>query len=242
MPDVTVTPSGANGGVPAYLAVPPGEPPWPGVVVVHDAFGMSADMRAQADWLASAGYLAVVPNLYAPGGIRCVLAVFRAMRARKGPAFEAIERSRAWLATRDDSTGVTGVIGFCMGGGFTVLMAPRPGWAAASVNYGMVPRDADDLLAGSCPVVGSFGGRDRPLRAAPGRMERALDAAGVPHDIKEYPQAGHAFINDVSAPFPFGTLLRITGTAYQHEAAEDARRRILAFFDTHLKGAAPATG
>jgi len=70
-----------------------------------------------------------------------------------------------------------------MGGGFALLLAPDHGYDVASVNYGMVPKDAPDLLTRACPVVGSFGGRDQALRGAAARLASALAAAGVGHDV-----------------------------------------------------------
>lgn len=56
------------------------------------------------------------------------------------------------------------------------------------------------FLAEACPVIGSYGGRDLFLRGAAGRLERALAAACTDHDVKEYPQAGHSFLNDHPDP------------------------------------------
>ena len=207
---------------------------WPGVVVIHELFGLTEGVRQQADRLASEGYLAFAPDLYAgKPWVRCVRGAFQQLRAGSGPAFTAIEAARAWLASRPDCSGTTGVIGFCIGGGFALLCAPRDGFAAASVNYGDVPADAEASLEGACPIVGSFGARDPMGLKPPDRLGKALTALGVPHDIKVYPGAGHRFMN--KAPAPLAPLAGAARMGYHESAAEDAWRRILAFFDEHLR-------
>ncbi|MGA2124390.1 MAG: dienelactone hydrolase family protein, partial [Acidimicrobiales bacterium] len=75
------------------------------------------------------------------------------------------------------------------------------------------------------------------LKNAAAKLERALSQAGVAHDVKEYPNAGHAFLNDApTGPRPLRPLLRITGMKPEPESASDAWRRIDAFFHNYLDG------
>ena len=241
MADTTIP--GDRGDLPVYLATPPTPQPWPGVVVIHDAFGMGQDVRNQADWLASEGYLTAAPDLFAWGRpLACVRRAMADFRRRSGRTFEDVETARTWLTGQPGCTGRVGVIGFCMGGGFALLLAPRRhGFDAASVNYGSVPKDSARLLADACPVVGSFGGRDFTLRGAAKRLDGVLNVAGVPHDVKEYPGAGHGFLNDHEAagdhvPFMIRFTGPIMGMGPNEAAAQDARQRISDFFATHLRG------
>jgi carboxymethylenebutenolidase len=238
VPETTIpTPSGE---VPVYVAVPAGDGPWPGVVLVHDALGMTTDLRRQADWLAGEGYLAAAPNLYHWGGrLRCLVRTMRDSLAGEGRAYDDLDATRRWLVGRDDCTDRVGVLGFCMGGGFALVLASGWGYHAAAPNYGMLPKEQEALLDGACPVVASYGGRDPSLKGAAERLDRALDAAGVPHDVHEYPDAGHGFLND-HLPSETPAWARIAAplarTAYHEPSAADARRRIVAFFERHLAG------
>ena len=226
---------GPRGPVIGYLAVPPAEGQrGAGVLVLPEAFGLNDDIRAHADHLAGAGYVAFAPDLYAWGPkVRCVASTFVNLARGSGRAFDDIEVARAFLAGHERGTGRVGVIGFCMGGGFAIALAPRRGFAAAAPNYGLVPRHAEHLLADACPVVASYGARDWMLRGHAARLEKALMAAGIPHDVKEYPDSGHSFLNHHTGKA--AAMDQILRTGYNPASAEDAWSRILSFFADHLQ-------
>ena len=240
--------------MPAYLATPVGDGPWAGVVVVHDALGMTHDLHNQADWLAQQGYLAVAPDLYYWGRrITCMIAFIREIRAMnrvrlddkdsprvKSQPLSDLDTARVWLAERADCAGRIGVIGFCQGGGYALMLAPGHGFGAASVNYGGLTNDSERFLGQACPIVGSYGDQDRwpGNREVPDRLERALAEAGVDHDIKVYPGVGHGFMNDhdpADLPLWVRAVAKLSAAAFDEPSTRDARQRIVAFFNAHLR-------
>jgi carboxymethylenebutenolidase len=208
--------------------------PWPGVVMLHEGWGVDDVLRRHADRLAAAGYLVYAPDLLGEGSwLRCIRITFKAFQARSGKPFELIESCRRALKGDPDCTGKVGVIGFCMGGGFALLLA-ADGYEAASVNYGPVPSDIDELAARSCPVVASYGGRDWTARGVP-PLRDALRSHHVPHDVEVYPAAGHSFLNDKpNGPLLFRPMAKLAHAGPEPTSAADAWWRIEAFFADHL--------
>ncbi|WP_028276394.1 dienelactone hydrolase family protein [Arthrobacter sp. I3] len=228
----------AAGGSPAlrgYLATPQGEGPFPAVLMVHEAFGLDDITVRHADRMAAAGYLTLAVDLYSDGGARrCLVATIRALSAGEGRAFTDLAAARDWLRETGRTTGKIGVIGFCMGGGFALLLA-NDGFDAAAVNYGRRPKDPGEALAGTCPIVANFGGRDRTLPGEAAKLAAVLDGLGVENDVKEFPHAGHAFLNDVeTGPKVLRPLMRVMGIGPDPESAPEAWQRIEDHFAKHL--------
>jgi carboxymethylenebutenolidase len=235
MADVTTiqidTPAGPIDGL---LDVPDGQGPWPGVVIIHDAIGYGPDKQSINSHVAAAGYVALTPNMFARGGrARCVTRVMRELLTKRGRALDDVLAARDHLLSLPECTGRVGIAGFCMGGGFALIMSPK-GFGAAAPFYGTpLPRELDETLNGACPIVASFGGRDPLGIGAPKKLQRVLDHKAITNDIKVYPGAGHSFANKL----PAQPLLRITGFGYNQTATEDAWARVFAFFGEHLRSA-----
>lgn len=218
--------------MPDYIARPAGDGPWPGVVVIHEVWGLDDQARGHADRLAAMGFLAVAPDLFrGVAGIRCMISTFRALRAGRGGAFADIEAARRSLMTSPDCTRKVGIVGFCMGGGFALLCAGR-GFDVAAPFYGALPASTEPLR-NACSMVASYGGADHTLPGAAAELKRVLESFGIEHDVKEYPGAGF-MSTERSGPKPLRPLLDRMVAGPDPVAAEDAWQRLERFFRRHL--------
>ena len=238
--DVTIEiPRG--GALNAALALPDGASgaSLPGVIVLHEIWGLNDDMRRIAARFASNGYAAIAPDLYSNGTRSlCLSRVLLDTAFADGQrTLASIEAVRAWLADRPDVDETRiGVIGFCFGGGYALLFGTRGSVGVASVNYGSVPKERSKLT-GVCPVVASFGALDRQFAPHGPRLEEHLSALGVPYDVKVYEGAGHSFWSYDNAPQWLRRMPKLMEAGYNEDAAEDAWARTLAFFAEHLPAA-----
>ena len=233
-------------GLPAALALPAtragSSRHLPAVIVIHELFGLNDDIRSIASRFADAGYVAVAPDLMSGLGPQplCIVRFARGLnRIGTGRPYRQLDGVRRWLARRFEvDPARIGVAGFCIGGGLALLYAATAeDIAVVAPFYAPVPADADVRLSKVCPVVASYGERDKVFGSMAVRLEAALGVVGVDHDVETYPQAGHSFMNRHGGLAGWLGARIPMHAGYEPIAAEDAWRRVLAFFDRYLQPA-----
>jgi len=221
---VSVPRANGRGTMESVFVKPDGPGPYPGLLVIHEAFGLNDNIRGIASRLAEQGYAILAVDMFSNRNrVVCMLQVFHGMLIRPlhNPMLADLSSSIHFL---QNQPGVDpdriGAVGFCMGGGYALQLAVTDkGMKAASVFYGAAPKPLE-VFAQSCPVVGSYPERDFTAAGAH-ELDAVLEKSEVPHDIKFYENTQHSFFNRQRTPF-------------EVEASKDAWQRMLSFFGEHL--------
>jgi carboxymethylenebutenolidase len=218
----------ALGNLSGYLARPTAsDGPWPGLIVVQEWWGLNEDIRNIADRFAAEGYLAFAPDAY-HGELAQIGENEKAMALMQKygmDAPQAIHSVYPAFKTHPDCNGKIGAVGFCFGGRIALNLAIlEPGLNAACIFYGgRMEMLFDKLGAIRCPVLGLFGDADVSIPVgAVEQFDKLLIRHNIPHEIKVYPNSGHAFFRDGDPQ------------SYRPEAAADAWERVKKFFAVNL--------
>ena len=228
----TVPSPQGNGSIKGYLARPVSvlTAKLPGVIIVHENRGLNPHMEDVARRFALMNFMAFAPDgLTSIGG-------YPGDDVRGGEMFGKVDRNKMtedfvaaamWLKSRPDCSGKVAATGFCFGGGVANTLAVRlgPDLAAAAPFYGAVPMPAD-IPKIKAAILVHHGALDTRLAATWPDYDKALTAAGVPHEGHIYPGAVHGFNNDA------------TPERYNKAAATQAWDRTIEWFNQYAR---PAT-
>jgi carboxymethylenebutenolidase len=213
-----------------YMARPEGDGPFPGIVIIHELFGLNENMKDISRRFAAQGYVALAVDLFA--GRNRAVCMFRVMAgALLNPLHNGgIHDLKAALTLLSEQPGVDasrlGAVGYCLGGSFAIAWACTDDRLQAIAPYYAANPRPLKAVARLCPVVGSYPDKDFTTSAGQ-KLDVELDRYHVPHDIKIYSGAKHSFFND-------------TIGNYDEPAAQDSWGRVLAFFEEHLEARAEA--
>ena len=209
-----------------YVARPAtGDSGLPGIIVIHEWWGLNDNIRAMTRRLAGDGYRALAVDLYG-GAVATTPDSAKTLTSKAMADMEPGKRTlRAAISyLKSKGAGRIGVIGWCFGGGWslqTALDNPRD-IDATVIYYGKLETDPAKLRALDMPVLGMFGGRDASIPVEQVRaFEAGMKTAGVNGEVHVYDSAGHAFANP-------------SGQMYSPDAATDAWKRTQAFLTRYL--------
>ena len=212
-----------------YLAEPAQGAKAPGMVVIQEWWGLTDQIKGVADKLASAGYRALVPDLYRG---KIALEANEAKHLMEGLNFgdaagQDIRGAVQYLKKDSPKVGVTG---FCMGGALTVLSAANVPEADAEVIwYGYPPLQYVDASKIKAPLLGHWALHDQAFAiSGVDELEKKLKAANVKYEFHRY-DAKHAFANETADTKKLDML------KYNPKAAEQAWKRTMEFLDRNLK-------
>jgi len=210
--------------------------PLPGLLVIHEWWGLNDNIRAMTRRLAGEGYVALAVDLYG-GQVAETPERARELMSAVDPtlALENLSQARDHLAARvqaiGGAPGKIGVIGWCFGGGWSLrsALAMPNGIDATVIYYGHLITDKAELRPLESPVIGFFGADDSSIPPSTVHaFQSALQDLGKSVEIHIYDGAGHAFANP-------------SGTNYRPEAAQNAWKRTVAFLAENLSGSPAGT-
>ncbi|MGE5603729.1 MAG: dienelactone hydrolase family protein [Nitrososphaerales archaeon] len=225
--DLTFPGSGLD--IVAYMAKPKGQGPFPAILVCHENRGLTDHIKDVTRRVAKAGYVGLAVDLLSsqggtakvsdPAQIPNILSS-TPPDTLAGYFLSAIQYLQAQPFVNKDQLGM---VGFCFGGGMTWLVATKaPQLKAAVPFYGPNP-PLEAVPNIRAAVLGIYGGEDQRINAGIPAIEEAMQKNGKIFEKVIYPGASHAFHND-------------TGRNYNPEAAVDAWKRTLAWFEKYVKG------
>jgi len=222
----TVSYKSGNETVSGFLALPAGHGKHPGIVVIHEWWGLNDQIKDEAKKLAEQGYVALAVDLYRGKVATTPEEAHELMRGVPDDrGMRDLEAAFDYLAARHDvEANKIGSVGWCMGGGWSIKLAmSEPKLAACIVNYGSLPTETSSIEKIQAPVLGNFGADDRGITPdSVHAFDAAMKAAGKSVDVKIYEGAGHAFENPNNKE------------GYRPEATADAWARMTAFLKQNL--------
>jgi carboxymethylenebutenolidase len=221
---VSVPRANGAGVMDSFFAKPEGAGPFPGMIVIHEIFGLNPNIRQICQAFAGQGYAALAVDLFSNRNrAACMMQIFHGIMFRplNNPILADLNSAFDFLKQKTDVDAERiGAVGFCMGGSYALQMAvTAKNMKAASVFYGANPKPLD-TVAQACPIMGSYPDKDFTTRAAH-ELEAKLVSYNIPHDIKIYENTQHSFYSQQRSPF-------------EVEASKDAWQRMLNFFSEHL--------
>ncbi len=201
--NTTIPASGGGPDVRAYVAVPPGEGPFPAVIMIHEFYGLNQSIVGKAQGLAEEGYVVVAPDTFRGSTTGWIpRAIFQVVTTPPERVNQDLDSVFAWLVAQPNvRADRIGVMGFCYGGRTSLLYSlHNPNLAATVIFYGSLVTDPDTLRQLPGPVLGIFGGADQSIPLSEvSAFEAALQEAGIPHEISVYEGQPHAFVTDMDS-------------------------------------------
>lgn len=219
---------GQNGGpeVRAYVATPPGEGPFPVVIMIHEFYGLNESIVGKAEGLAQEGYLVVAPDTFRGSTTAWIpSAIYQVATNKPEQVNQDLNSVYAWIEAQPNAAAErTGIVGFCYGGRASLSYSlHNDQLAATAIFYGSPVTDPQVLRSLPGPVFGIFGGADNSIPVEDVRaFEAALNQAGISNEITIYEDQPHAFVTDIESIRSGG----VQGKAWA---------QMLAFFEANLK-------
>ena len=201
---VAIPRANTKGVMDSFFAKSEGSGPFPGMIVIHEIFGLNDNIRQISREFAEQGYAVLAVDLFSNRNRAvCMMQIFSGMlfRPLKNSMLDDLNSAFNFLKqTHGVDADRIGAVGFCMGGAYALQMAiTSKGMKAASVFYGANPKPLD-AVALACPIMGSYPDKDFTTKAAH-ELEASLVNYNVPHDIKIYENTQHSFYSQQRTPF-----------------------------------------